>query len=222
MKQRSGQQARSQPLKRSWPRRLAYSSVRAFSRLVGVLMFGLRVGGREHVPDEGGALVCSNHQSFLDPVLVGLSMDRRLNFLARKSLFQVPVLKQIILFMDAIPIDREGSGIEGLKETLKRLRRSEMVLIFPEGTRTNDGELSPLKPGFCSLARRGQTPLLPVAIDGAYQAWPRSAAWPRLSRIRVQVGPPIETELIEQLSDKQLIAELDRRLHECLQQARLR
>lgn len=206
---------------RSWFQRLAYSALRVFSRLVGVLLFGLRVEGRQNAPETGGALVCSNHQSFFDPVLVGLAFDRRLNYMARKSLFRVPVLKQLIVFLNAIPLDRSGAGIEGIKETLKRLRRDELVLIFPEGTRTRDGELNALKPGFCVLARRGKAPLVPVAIDGAYQAWPRSSKWPRLSKVRVRIGQPIEVELIKQLSDEQLIAELDRRLHECFEQIRI-
>src|SRR6185369_4246968 len=94
--------------------------------------------------------------------------------------------------LDAIPIDRDGLGLAGLKETLKRLKRGEMVLIFPEGTRTPDGQVAPLKPGFCAIARRANVPLVPVAIDGAFDAWPRFSPVPRPATIHVEFGPPIE------------------------------
>lgn len=208
------------PVQRTWLQRVVYNAFRVVARFVGVTLYGLRVEGREHFPDEGGALVCANHQSFFDPILVGLTCDRRLNYLARKSLFKVPLLKHIIRFMDSIPVDRSGGGIEGLKETLKRLRRGELVLIFPEGTRTRDGELAPLKPGFCALVRRGRTAVVPVAIDGAFHAWPRTAKLPRLARIHIEIGEPIPPELAEQLTDEQLVAELSERIRGCFERAR--
>ena len=95
-----------------------------------------------------------------------------------------------------------------------------MVLIFPEGTRTRDGAVLPLQPGFCALARRGFVSVLPVGIDGAFQAWPRSAWLPRRSTIRVCVGEPISPALIEQLSNEELVVELDRRIRACHAEAR--
>ena len=92
----------------------------------------------------------SNHQSHLDPVLVGLASDQRLNYLARDTLFGFAPFRWLINSLDAIPIDREGLGLGGLKETLKRLKRGESVLMFPEGTRTRDGEVGRLRPGFCA------------------------------------------------------------------------
>ena len=82
--------------------------LRVLARLVSVWVFGLRVAGRENWPAEGGGLVCANHQSMFDPPLVGLTCSRRMNYLARDTLFRVPGLKQLIAFLDAIPIDREG------------------------------------------------------------------------------------------------------------------
>ncbi|MCU0878434.1 MAG: 1-acyl-sn-glycerol-3-phosphate acyltransferase [Pirellulaceae bacterium] len=205
---------------RSLFQRLGYNALRVLARLVGVLVFGLRVAGREHWPTEGGGLVCANHQSFFDPPLVGLTCDRRMNYLARDSLFRVPGLKQLIAFLDAIPIDREGGGLAGLKETLKRLKAGELVLIFPEGTRTHDGEVAPLKPGFIAVARRSKVPLVPVGIDGAYQAWPRTSKFPRLSRLAVVVGPAIKPDEVAAMSDEDLLAELEQRILNCHSTAR--
>jgi 1-acyl-sn-glycerol-3-phosphate acyltransferase len=205
---------------RTLAQRLVYDAFRVVARSFGVTVYGLRVAGREHWPSAGGGLVCANHQSMFDPPLVGLTCPRRLNYLARDTLFKAPVLGSLISFLDAIPIDREGGGLAGLKETLRRLRAGELVLIFPEGTRTRDGEVAPLKPGFISVARRSEVPLIPVGIDGAYQAWPRTSRWPRLGRIAVAIGEPIGAEHMRELSDEALRALLRSRIGECHIQAR--
>ncbi len=200
---------------RSFSKRAGYAVLRVLAQGLGIMLFSIRFVGRENIPVRGGVLVCSNHQSFFDPVLVGMGFRRRLNYLARKTLFRSFAFRWLIEFLDAIPIDREGGGLGGLKETLKRLKRGELVLIFPEGTRTRDGEVAALKPGFVALARRSKTPLLPVAVDGAYDAWPREAKFPRRSRISVSVGSPMTPEYVRTLTDEQLVAELERRIRNC-------
>jgi 1-acyl-sn-glycerol-3-phosphate acyltransferase len=207
-------------MQRTLAQRLGYDALRVLARLLGVGMFGLRAHGREHWPATGGGLVCANHQSYFDPPLVGLTCDRRMNYLARDTLFRVPGLAQLIWFLDAIPIDREGGGLAGLKETLRRLKAGELVLIFPEGTRTHDGEVAPLKPGFIAVARRSKVPLVPVGIDGAYQSWPRTAKLPRPTRLAVVIGPPILPEQVAELTDDDLLAELEQRILNCHAQAR--
>ena len=207
-------------MSRSFAQPFVYSGLRIFARLFGVTCYGLRCEGRENWPASGGGLVCANHQSFFDPPLVGLTCPRQMNFLARDTLFKVPVLRQVIAFLDAIPIDRDGLGLEGLKETIRRLRGGEMVLIFPEGTRSSDGNMSPLKPGFCAVAKRSGATLLPVGIDGAYQAWPRNAHLPRPSRIVLQFGQPLSPDYLDSLSNEELLIELDRSMNECHQRAR--
>jgi 1-acyl-sn-glycerol-3-phosphate acyltransferase len=208
-------------MQRTLPKRIFYNAVRVLARLATVAGYRLRVAGREHWPAAGGGLVCSNHQSMFDPVLVGLTCDRRLNYLARNTLYKNRLFAWLIDTLDAIPIDREGSGLAGLKETLKRLKAGELVLIFPEGTRTRDGEVAHLKPGFCSVARRSRVPLIPVGIDGAYQAWPRTSPWPTFGRMGVVIGEPILPERIAELSDDELVAELEHRIRHCHSSARV-
>jgi 1-acyl-sn-glycerol-3-phosphate acyltransferase len=187
---------------------------------MGRVFFRVRVQGAELNAIESGVLVCSNHQSFFDPVIVGMTCRRQLNFLARESLFHNRAFAALLRFLNAIPIQREGTGIGGLKETLRRLKRAEAVLIFPEGTRTTDGTLRELRPGFCALVRRGKVPILPVAIDGAYDAWPRHQKWPRLAKLAVCYGEPIKFETIASLDDKQLVALVTERISQCINQAR--
>lgn len=197
---------------RSLWKRLAYSGSRILARLVGVTGFGMRCLGRERIPATGPVLVCANHQSHFDPVLVGLCSDRAMNYLARDSLFRIAGFRQLIELYDAIPIDREGTGLAGVKETLRRLKRGEMVLIFPEGSRTCDGEIGALKPGFLTLARRSHAAVLPVGIDGAFDALPRHRYLPRLANIGVSIGEPILPDQAESLNDAEFLTEVDRRM----------
>ena len=205
---------------RSLVRRWTYTWTRVAAWLVGVVFFGVRCHGRENWPTEGSGLVCANHQSFFDPVLIGSACDRRLNYLARVTLFRFTPLSWLMSWYDAIPIQREGIGIGGLKEALRRLRRGEMVLIFPEGTRTHDGRPQPLQKGFCAVARRAQAPLVPVGIDGAFDAWPREQNWPRPASIHMSVGPVIPADRVSQLTDEELTAELGDRIQGCWEAAR--
>lgn len=205
---------------RTLVQRAGYDAIRVVARTFAVWVYGLRVVGRENWPASGGGLICANHQSMFDPPLVGLTCERRMNYLARDTLFRIPLLAPLMRFLDAIPIDREGMGLSGIKETLRRLKAGELVLIFPEGTRTRDGEMGPLKPGFISLARRSGVPLIPVGLDGAYQAWPRTARFPRFGRIAVVIGESIAPEQVATLSDGVLLVELERRIRVCHERAR--
>ncbi len=196
-----------------------YDFCRRFCRLATSTYWRIRYDGEENLPRTGGALVLSNHQSFLDPVLVGVCTRRRLTYLARKTLFRGP-LKWLIESLNAIPIDRDGMGLSGLKETLRRLKREEAVVIFPEGTRTPNGKLQQLLPGFVALVRRGRVPLIPVGIDGAYQSWPRHRKFPGPSVVQVEFGEPITPESLQNLADEQILAEVERRMRDCFERAR--
>jgi len=153
-------------------------------------------------------------------MLIGLTCNRRLNYLAKKSLFRIPGIDQFLRFWDAIPVDRSGKEVAGLKESLKRLQRGEMLLVFPEGTRTRNGKVASLKSGFCTLARRAKVPIVPVGFDGPYDAWPRESLVPGLAKIHVCIGEPITVETVQSLTDEQLTAELESRLHRLFEQAR--
>jgi 1-acyl-sn-glycerol-3-phosphate acyltransferase len=190
------------------------------ARLTAVAVFRFRCRGRELVPRVGGGLMLSNHQSNLDPFAIGLASDRRLNYVARETLFRFAPVRWLANSLDAIPIDRDGIGLGGLKETLKRLKRGEMVLLFPEGTRTRDGEVQKIKPGFCVIARRARVPLVPVAMAGAFEAWPRQRKFPRPTVIHVEFGEPIPPEAVESMSDEQLVGEVERRIRACHAEAR--
>ncbi len=210
------------PIKRTWFQIAGYNTLRVLTWFFFKTFFRYRQRGIQNFPASGAAIICANHQSHLDPMLVGSSSPRRMNFLAKKQLFQVWPLGLIIHFLDSIPLERGGvASAGGIKETLKRLKRGEMVLLFPEGTRTPDGNLQPLQPGFIALVKRTQAPIVPVGIDGAFQAWPRSqkifTPWRRL---RLVVGPVITAAEYAELDDQGTIALLQSRLAQVVEEAK--
>lgn len=207
-------------MKRPRYTRLLHDILRVLCRNLGLAFFRIRAFDRDLIPKQGGMLVVSNHQSHLDPVLVGLCFDRRMNYLARQTLFGFAPFRWLIHALDAIPIDRDGLGLGGLKESLRRLKNGEILLIFPEGTRTRDGEVGRLKSGFLTLARRANVPLVPVAIDGAYDSWPRKNVLPQTSVIHLQFGPPMLPEEVAAMDDESVMREIENRIRQCHAQAR--
>ena len=201
--------------KRSLLSRLWYELIKRTLQLASLLTYRVCYSGWHNIPTEGGVLVVSNHQSHLDPPLVGIGCPRLMNYLARDSLFHFSPIGWFIHSINAIPIDREGIGLAGIKEALRRLKRGEMVLIFPEGTRTSDGEIAPFRPGFTALAVRSKAAILPVAIDGAFQAFPRWRKFPGPARIRVHYGVPMMPAKLVGHDERELVVEVERRVHEC-------
>ncbi len=159
-------------------------------------------------------MVC-NHQSHFDPPLVGSGVPRMMTYLARKTLFEIPVLGPFIHSVNAIPIDRDGLGLGGIKESLRRLKQGQMVLIFPEGTRIRDGRIAPFRPGFTTLAVRAKAAIVPAAIHGAFDAWPRSQPFPGRHPVHVGYGKPIGADELSRYDERSLVAEIERRVREC-------
>jgi 1-acyl-sn-glycerol-3-phosphate acyltransferase len=190
---------------RSW-----YGTIRVATTLYGALTGGVRVTGRGNLPRAGGAVLAANHLSYLDVFVLGLGVPRPLRYVARRGLF-VPVLGPLIRSVGGFPIDNEGGGTAGLKEALRRLKGGSIVLIFPEGTRSRDGELGPLKPGIAALSR-AKVPFVPVAVAGTFEAWPRGRLVPRPHPIRIHYGRPISPEEQARLDPDALSALLRDRL----------
>jgi len=192
--------------------RILYPVFWVLARTLAVSVFGFRVRFAEAVPPEGGVLVLSTHQSHLDPVLLGLALDRRVSSLARSSLYRFAPFAWLITALDAVPIDREGSPLAAMKQVIARLKGGAAVIVFPEGTRTGTGRLGEIKAGFAVLAKRAGVPILPVAIVGAYECWPRSRRLPRPGRIRLEFGRLVTAEEVAALDDASLTQECRRRL----------
>jgi 1-acyl-sn-glycerol-3-phosphate acyltransferase len=160
-----------------------------------------RARGIENLP-RGPALLIANHQSFLDPLLIGLPLSRPVSFLARDTLFRVPVIRWILRKTYVMPIRRDAAGTESLRLSLKRLEEGYLVGVFPEGTRSRDGRLGPMKPGFVALVRRARVPVIPVAVSGAFEALPRGSLFLRPRRVRVLFGKPIGVDELDSFQER--------------------
>jgi len=160
-------------------------------RVGGAAAWQLRAYGVENIPRTGGVLLAANHQSFLDPPLVGSCLPREMHFMARKTLFRNPLFGALIGRCNAFPIERDTADVKGVKEAIARLQAGNLLLVFPEGTRTRDGSIGRMKPGIGVLAERAAVPIVPVLIDGAYKVWPKDRSLPGRGRIRIVFGQPM-------------------------------
>ncbi|MCG3181006.1 MAG: hypothetical protein BIFFINMI_03373 [Phycisphaerae bacterium] len=175
------------------------------------LGYRYRCWGRRLVPKEGGLLLVSNHQSFFDPFLATLPLPRHCSYLARDTLFRGP-FGAIIRSLGAFPVRRGQADISAIKETLRRLRDGRAVLIFPEGTRSRSARMGPIQPGVAMMARKAAVPVMPVAICGASDAWPRGSLLPRGGEIHVKFGPPMQPGEVADMDDAALASELQSRI----------
>ncbi len=176
----------------------------------------------QNVPKKGPTLLVSNHQSFIDPPAVGTGYYRMTNYLARKTLFKFKPFGKLIDSVDAIPLETNGLGFAGIKETLRRLKNDEAVVIFPEGSRSFDGELQPFTSGYASLAVKTNATIVPVAIAGAFEAWPRTAKYPSpfKPRVIVEYGAPITPDVYKGMSDKEICDLVESRIREIFERIR--
>lgn len=188
-----------------------------------MIFYGVRYYGRNNLPEKGGIILISNHQSHFDPPLLAAGLPRRLNFLARKSLFKFKPFAWLIDMLDAIPLETDGIGFAGIKESFKRLRGGEIILVFPEGARTWDGTVAPFLQGSLVLAQRTKSAILPAAISGCYEAFPRTQKFPRLwGKIRVIYGKPISYEEIKDLTEEDLRSFCEQKIAELFQSLQVR
>jgi 1-acyl-sn-glycerol-3-phosphate acyltransferase len=180
-------------------------------------LWSLRTAGAHHVPRTGPVLALSNHQSFLDPVLVGLAIPRYVRFVHRQTLQKNKLLAWVMASLRAIPIDHKGFSREGLQATLDVLAAGHCVGMFPEGERTHDGSVEPFKPGIALLLKRVKAPILPVGIAGAYAAFSRHMKVPKLAplfmprneaTIAVSVGSPIDPGKYAKATREEMLEDL--------------
>ncbi|MBK1857851.1 lysophospholipid acyltransferase family protein [Cerasicoccus arenae] len=152
----------------------------------------LEVAGTYHVPMTGPFLLACNHASFLDPPAFAAACPRELHFFARKTLWK-GFFGTLISNLNAIPIDRDGErDMQAFRHVFSALKEGGALLVFPEGTRTPDGELHAGKKGVGMIACRGEVPVVPARIFGSYEMWNRHHKFPRLTRpLGVSFGPPI-------------------------------
>ena len=161
-------------------------------RLIYSTYFRWKVIDPQIVPLDGPAILASNHASFIDPPLIGSGLHRSMNYLARESLFRFPVIGWILRSWNAVPVDRDGAGAKGLRNILDRLLSGSAIILFPEGTRTYNGEPQPPRSGIGLIVIKSEAPVIPVRVFGTFAAYGRQFTIPRPYPIAVRYGSPID------------------------------
>lgn len=165
---------------------LGYQFYGTFARA----FFNHRVIGRENLALPGGALIASNHASFLDPPFIGIAFDGQIHYLARKSLFNHPVAGAILRSWNSIPVDQDRPDMTSLKTVIRKLREGKKVLVFPEGSRSFDDKLLPGMPGIGLIVAKSGVPVIPVRLFGTHEALPRGGKSLHPSEITLVCGKP--------------------------------
>src|SRR5437867_4651037 len=161
------------------------------SRLAGRLFFRFRVIHRERMIQSGPMILTMNHQSYLDPPLAGTTCNRAIYFLARRTLLDVPLLGWVLPKLNVIPVNQEGVDRSAIKAVIRVLLAGNGVLLFPEGSRTLDGNLQPAEPGLGLVIAKTLAPVVPMRIFGAHEAMPRGGGGLRFVPISIVIGEPI-------------------------------
>lgn len=178
------------------------------------IFFRFSVTGLEHFPKTGAVVIACNHASYLDPPLVALALPRQIFFLARKSLFHNWLFGSLIHYFGAYPVSR--SDAKGMLTALRILKEEKPLLVFPEGTRTMDGKLQVVKSGAAWLAVHTQCKIIPVWIQGSYQALPKGGSLPKPSKVCVVIGEPIDPNQAETIKKEAQIEAATKSLQSAL------
>ncbi len=190
-------------------------------QFLGLVLWKVRAQGRERVPRDGALIVAPTHESYLDPLLVGAYLPRDLAFMARRTLFVKTTPKgerRRRLFSawgrwaGVIELDREGADRAALKTSLAALEAGRAVLVFPEGTRSTDGNVQEFRAGVALMALRSGAPVLPISIDGTRRIWGKGMKRPRIGAgpVRIVFGEPVKYERPAKAED--VAADLRRRV----------
>jgi len=161
------------------------------SKTIARLFFSFRVLYPERMVEEGPLIFASNHQSYFDPPLVGICSRRGVYYLARKTLLQIPLLGKLLPHINVILVDRDGNDMSALKSVIRTVKSGNAVVLFPEGTRSIDGNLQPAKAGIGLVIAKTRAPVQPVRIFGSYEAFPKGSDKISLTPITVVVGETI-------------------------------
>ena len=156
-----------------------------FSKITNILFkifYKVKLNGLENIPKKGRLIICSNHMGVIDPVLLAAMIPRELNYMAKKELFDNKLFGFLIKNLGAFPVDRESSGLTGIKRAIKLLKEDKVFAMFPQGTRIKDETNEEVKPGIAMISVKGRSPIIPIHIDTQYELF---------KEIKLNIGKPI-------------------------------
>jgi 1-acyl-sn-glycerol-3-phosphate acyltransferase len=184
-----------------------YRMMRGIFRFTLTTFFDFKAYGVNHIPRTGGVLMVSNHESYLDPALVGVAVPRILSYMAKSELFENKYFGWYIRQLHAFPVKQGRGDIGAMRETIERLKEGNLLNIFPEGSRSEDGQLGEIQPGAALVVRRAQVPVVPCFIIGSHKSWPKGQKLPKPTRLRVLYRPAMELHHLKADKITQIIDE---------------
>lgn len=182
---------------------MLYYILRPIGALICKALFRLRLKGSENLPKKGKMIIAANHSSYLDPIVISVSVPRRIKWIVQKPIYHLWWLKWFFVLTKMIP---ENGAIEN---SLSLLNKDEILGIFPEGGRSRDGSLRAGKEGVAVLALKTAAPVIPCAIRGAFEAYPPRALFPKPRRIKILMGKPIKFKAVEKPDGQTVSSALD-------------
>ena len=188
----SERQARARRTSAAWTAPLVYGAIRGLARVLLWPYFRTRSVGREHIPSDGPVILAPVHRSNLDSLMLAPLMRRRLRALAKESLFTFRPLAWLIASLGGFPVHRDTADRESMRIARELLNEGNLLLVFPEGKRHDGDGVGELFDGTAWLAAKTQSRVVPVGIAGTGEAMPAGARFPRPTRVRMVVGPPID------------------------------
>ncbi len=154
--------------------------------------FRLKVHGQENVPPGAGFLIASNHESYLDPPLIGVAFPYPIHYFARSTLFDNRILGFLLPRVNVLPIVQDRPDVRGIRAAIRTIQAGRPLVVFPEGARSLDGNLQPGQPGVGLFVAKANAPVLPVRIRGAHAAWPRGSSRIRPLPVSLTIGRLLE------------------------------
>ena len=170
---------------------IVYNIFYNLAKLFARCFYSLRIVHPERMIEDGPLILAVNHSSYFDPPLAGICSRRAVYYLARKNLLEWPFFGPLFPAMNVIPVERDGNDMSALREVIKKVREGNGVVLFPEGTRSRDGNLQPARAGIGLVIAKTLAPVLPMRIFGAYHAFPKGSRALRLTKITVVIGEPL-------------------------------
>ena len=164
-----------------------YYVVKAICWLLLKIFWRMEIIGIENLPESGGLIIASNHVSYLDPAVLVASLNRKIYFITKKEVFKNTFVSFILKNLNAFSVNRENVDILAFKKAINILREEKVLGIFPEGTRSLNGELQELKLGVVKIAMKTGVPILPVGIIGTYEIYPQGKKFPTLFKYKIIV-----------------------------------
>jgi len=180
-----------------------YYIVKAICWVIFKICWKIDVVGIENIPKEGGLIIAANHVSYLDPIVLAITMKRKISFIAKKEAFNNIFGNVLLTNLNAFPVDRGKIDIHSLKKSLEVLQGQKVLGIFPEGTRSKNGELQELKLGIIKIAMKTRVPILPVGIMGTHKIYSHGKVFPTLFKYKITVCyGPLQYFNPEKMKDK--------------------